>query len=83
MHGVRRDAAVWKVLPNLIAQPIINTRYLRESLGLTKAQAERAIKTLVEHGIVTVRSGKKRDAVYEHRGILDVLDDYAASLRRG
>ena len=83
MQGVRRDAAVWKVLPSLIAQPIINTRYLRESLGLTKAQAERAVKTLAERGIVTARSSKKRDVVYEHRGILNVLDKYAASLRRG
>ncbi len=83
MQGVRRDAAAWRVLPNLIAQPIINTRYLQESLDFTKSQAERAVKTLTERGIVTVRSGKRRDAVYEHRGILDVLDDYAASLRRG
>ena len=82
MQGVRRDAAAWKVLPNLIAQPIINTRYLRESLGLTKAQAERAIRTLAERGIVMARSGKRRDVVYEHRGILDVLDEYAAALRK-
>jgi len=83
LYGVRSDAAVWRVLPNLIAQPIINTRYLQKTLGLSKPQAERAIKTLTERGVVVARTGKQRNVVYEHRGILDVLDEYAAGLRRG
>ena len=83
LRGVRSDAAVWRVLPNLIAQPIINTRYLQQVVGLSKPQAERAIKTLSERGVVVARTGKQRSVVYEHRGILDVLDDYAAGLRRG
>lgn len=83
LRGVRSDAAVWRVLPNLIAQPIINTRYLQQVVGLSKPQAERAIKTLSECGVVVARTGKQRSVVYEHRGILDVLDDYAAGLRRG
>ena len=61
------------VLPNLIAQPIINTRYLQQVVGLSKPQAERAIKTLSERGVVVARTGKQRSVVYEHRGILDVL----------
>ena len=83
LRGVRSDAAVWRVLPNLIAQPIINTRYLQRTVGLSKPQAERAIKTLSERGVVMARTGKQRSVVYEHRGILDVLDEYAAGLRRG
>ena len=83
LHGVRRDAAVWKVLPYLVAQPIINSNYLRTVVGLTKSQAERALKTLAQAGVLTARSNAKRDVVWEHRGMLDVLDDYAASLRRG
>ena len=83
LRGVRSDAAVWRVLPNLIAQPIINTRYLQQVVGLSKPQAERAIKTLSERGVVVARTGKQRSVVYEHSGILDVLDDYAAGLRRG
>lgn len=83
LQGVRKDAAVWKVLPALIAQPIINTRYLQDSLALTKSQSERAIKTLADTGILTPRPGKQRNIVYEHRPILDILDSYAANLRRG
>lgn len=83
LQGVRSDAAVWRVLPNLIAQPIINTRYLQKAVGLSKPQAERAIKTLSERGVVVERTGRQRSVAYEHRGILDVLDEYAAGLRRG
>ncbi len=83
LHGIRRDAAVWKVLPHLIAQPIINTRYLQDAVGLSKSQAERAVGVLAERGVLTQRSGRQRSVVWEHRGILDVLDDYAVGLRRG
>lgn len=83
LQGVRSDAAVWRVLPNLIAQPIINTKYLQKTVELSKPQAERAIKTLNDRGVVAARTGKQRNVVYEHRGILDVLDEYAAGLRRG
>ena len=83
LQGVRSDAAVWRMLPNLIAQPIINTRYLQKAVGLSKPQAERAIKTLSERGVVMERTGRQRSVAYEHRGILDVLDEYAAGLGRG
>ncbi|MEE1295982.1 MAG: Fic family protein [Bifidobacterium sp.] len=79
---VRRDAAVWRVIPHLIAQPILNTAYLQREIGLSKSQAERAVKALVEAGALTPRNSAKRNIVWEHRGILDVLDAYAASLRR-
>jgi Fic family protein len=83
LNGVRSDSPAWKVLPHLVAQPVVNTRYLRENAGMSKPQAERAIKQLGELGILTPRSGKQRNVLWEHRGILDVLDEYAAGLRRG
>lgn len=82
LRGVRADAAAWQVLPHLVAQPIINTRYLQDELGLSKPRAERAVATLADRGVLVARSGGRRNVVWEHRGILDVLDDYAAGLRR-
>lgn len=79
---MRRDAAVWRVVPHLAAQPIINSQYLQSAVGLTKPQAERALKTLARVGALTARNSAKRNVVWEHRGILDVLDAYAAGLRR-
>ncbi|MBW3091477.1 MarR family transcriptional regulator [Bifidobacterium sp. 82T10] len=70
-------------MPQLIAQPIVTTEYLCDSLGLSKPQAERAVKRLEEAGVLTRRGGARRNVIWEHRRILDVLDEYAAGLRRG
>ncbi|KAB8286807.1 filamentation induced by cAMP protein fic [Bifidobacterium ramosum] len=83
LRGVRSDSPVWRIVPQLIAQPIVTTAYLCDSLGLSKPQAERAVKRLEEAGVLTRRGGARRNVIWEHRGILDVLDEYAAGLRRG
>lgn len=82
LRGARSDSPVWRVIPQLIAQPIITTKYLCDSLGLSKPQAERTVKRLAEAGVLTARTGRQRSIVWEHRGILDVLDEYAERLRR-
>lgn len=74
LNGVRSDSPAWKVLPHLIAQQVVNTRYLREGVDMGKPQAERAIKQLAELGILAPRSGKQRNVLWEYRGILDVLE---------
>jgi Fic family protein len=82
LQGIRRDAAVWKVVPYLAMQPILTTEYLHTTIGLSSSQARRALQTLEQRGIVTARKRSGRAVVWEHRGILDVLDAYAESLRR-
>ena len=42
----------------------------------------RALDALTERGVLVERSGKRRNRVWEHRGILAVLDDYAEQIRR-
>ena len=82
LRGVRSDAAVWRVLPNLIAQPIINTRYLQQVVGLSKPQAERAIKTLSERGVVVARTGKQRSVVLLQSLKMPMLKGYVYSVGR-
>lgn len=82
LQGTRSDSPVWRVLPQLIEQPIVTTKYLCESLGLSKSQSERAVKRMENAGVLTARNGRQRNVIWEHRGILDVLDTYAAGLRR-
>lgn len=82
LHGVRKDAAVWKVLPLLIEQPIINREYLIRKIGLSPMSARRAIDTLAKRGIVVQTMGGRRNAVWEHKGILSVLDEYGTQYRR-
>lgn len=82
MQGLRADAAAWKVLPALVGQPAVNTAYLVETLGLGEMAALRAVDALTERGVLTETTGKARGRAWQHRGIFDVLDAYAADLRR-
>lgn len=82
LKGIRHDAAAWNVLPVLIEQPIINQEYVISHLGMTPMTARRAIGTLTDRGVLTQIKGGRRNTVWAHRGILHVLDEYAAQLRR-
>jgi Fic family protein len=82
LTGVRADAAAHRVIPHLVGQPVISVGYVRDALTLTERGAFRAIDTLRERGILEERTGRSRGRVYQHPGILAVLDEYAESLRR-
>lgn len=80
--GLRSSAAAWKILPRLISQPVINARYLKEQLGLGDAAIHRALSVLTERGVLVEKSGRSRNRIWQHDGVLKVLDEYAKSLRR-
>ncbi|WP_394553065.1 Fic family protein [Agromyces sp. MMS24-JH15] len=82
MKGIRADAAAWRVLPHLVGQPAVNTKYLMTRLGLGEMAALRALGALTEHEVLTETTGRGRNRVWQHRGILGVLDAYAAEIRR-
>lgn len=82
LEGVRSHAAVWAILPKLIGQPVINARYLKAELGLDPSTTQRSLDLLVARGILAERTGLRRNRVWQHEGILQVLDDYAAANRR-
>ena len=83
LTGVRAHASAWRVLPRLVGQPIVNARYLKGELGLNDVTAKRTLDLLTERGVLTERTGLRRNRVWQHSGILDVLDDYANGIRRG
>ena len=82
LSGVRPQALAWTVLPQLIAHPVIDAKFLTGALGLNNTAAQRALRTLAEAGVLEERSGKRRNRAWQHRGILTVLDDYAEQIRR-
>jgi Fic family protein len=79
---VRSQSAAWRILPRLIGQPIVNVRYLARDLELSDLTVARGLETLTERGVLVERTGKARNRVWQHPGILNVLDEYAASIRR-
>lgn len=80
---LRPQAVGWRVLPQLVAQPVLNARYLTDRFEMSAPTAQRALAQLTDAGVLTERTGLKRNRVWQHTGILTVLDAYAASLRRG
>lgn len=80
LTGVRSDATAHRVLPLLIAQPVITTGYLVGALGLNEVAAKRAIDTLVERQVLVETSGRRRGRTWAQTGVLAALDAYA---RRG
>ena len=82
LKGLRSDAAAWKILPALVGQPAMNTKYLMGTLGLGEMGALRALDTLTDRGVLTESTGQRRNRVWQHRGIFDVLDGYSEKIRR-
>lgn len=82
LAGLRSDAASWNVLPHLVENPVINAPLLINKLGMNDVTAQRALEQLVSRGVLAERTGLRRNRVYQHDGILAVLDVYAQQLRR-
>jgi len=82
LTGIRSDAAVWRILPALVAQPVIKAKHLTETLGLGEMAASRALNLLTERGVLREVTGQRRNRIFEHGGVLRVLDDYARGIRR-
>jgi Fic family protein len=82
MAGVRSSSLAWHVIPHLVANPVMNARLLIDRFGMRQDGAQRALATLTELAVVEERTGMRRNRVWQHPGILAVLDNYAAGLRR-
>ena len=83
LTGLRSQAVAWHVLPLLVGQPVVNSRYLTRELGVHEATVKRTLDSLVERGVLVERTGYRRNRIWQHLGILDVLDGYAETIRRG
>lgn len=82
LEGVRSNALAWTVVPRLVGQPVINAKYLKRTLGMSDMTVQRTVDLLVDREVLVERTGLRRNRVWQHSGILTVLDDYAKSIRR-
>ncbi|WP_253272564.1 Fic family protein [Arsenicicoccus sp. oral taxon 190] len=82
LHGLRPQAAAWRVIPHLVAHPVLNANLLTTTLGLNQMAAQRALAQLADAGVLQERTGKQRNRVWQHPGIIEVLDVYSQQLRR-
>lgn len=82
LAGLRPQAAAWTVLPHLVAHPVISSSFLTGSMGMSAVTAQRALAQLTEAGVLVERTGQRRNRVWQHDGVLGVLDLFAQGIRR-
>lgn len=73
----RRDAAVWRVLDRLAAQPVVNAAVLQEDLGLDYRRAKRATDQLEAAGILVAKDKHRMGRLWRAPELLDALDAFA------
>lgn len=71
-----------ELVPILVGQPVVNTKFDKEHFGINGAAASRALSVLAEKGILKEASGNSCNRIWQHNGILEVLNGYAAQVRR-
>lgn len=79
----RADSAAWPLNDLLISQPIVNTAYVSEHLGVSKMAAQTAIDRLVTSGVLVESTKKIRGRVWQAPTIIALLDEFGESIRRG
>ncbi|GAB3302780.1 Fic family protein [Pseudoclavibacter terrae] len=82
LAGVRPQATGLRLLPLLVGQPIVDSAFVQRALAVDAVTANRALSLLTERGVLTELTGRRRGKVWQHSGILDALEDFAAGVGR-
>lgn len=82
LANIRKDAAGWRVLPHLIAHPVVNAAAVKRLLATNDTTAQRALTQLCDAGILEERTGKQRARIWQNTVILNILDAYAQTIHR-
>jgi hypothetical protein len=61
---------------------VVNTTYVQEKLSMNAMSAVRALAQLTDAGILTETTGLRRNRVWQQSEILNILDEYARSIKR-
>lgn len=73
----RSDSVVWKTADLLLRQPAIDWQLLQRELRVTPLAGYRAIDRLVEAGVLTEVSGRRRNKAWVAPQVLAALDGFA------
>jgi len=79
----RSDSSAWRLLDVIVEQPVVNSEYVRRTLGLSAQGAFNALEVLTGAGVLTQNSRDKRNQLWQAQGVLDAMDAFAErALRR-
>ncbi len=78
--GPRRGSAADRILPFLIAQPVLTAGDVETLLGVSRQAAAQAVRQLLDAGVVTQVGGGQRRRLFEAPEVFAVLTDYERGL---
>lgn len=79
----RRDSVVWRILPQLIAQPAVTVAWVGVRGAVSQPAAQRASDQMVQAGVLTPVNSHRRNRVWIAAEITQAMDDVmSAALRR-
>lgn len=78
----RRGAAAWALADVLTTQPVVDTRFVAATLGVSTANAQLAIDRLVDDGVLAQIGNGSRDRVWQAGEVLAAMDRFAGRSHR-
>lgn len=75
--NLRSDARARELMEVLLRQPVIDGASAAQALGMSASNAARAIRPLVEAGILTEFTGYRRNRMWCATDITEALDEFA------
>lgn len=78
----RKGSSARRLLPVLIAAPVVTAKSVATELGVTPPAAYSAIKTLMREGVLTEYPGSRRSQMYVATDVLNIYETYSAQTRR-
>ncbi len=72
----RKDALVWKMLDDLISQPVIDVEYIKNKHQANDQSVRNNIELLIKSGIISQMGNNKRDVTYECKEVLAIIDNF-------
>jgi Fic family protein len=81
--GKRLPPTAVELVELIFVKPVLNTRVVQEYLKVTFPAAQKAIKALMEEGILAEITGGKRNKAYAAKKILEILEEETPSPTEG
>jgi hypothetical protein len=72
----RNDAYVWKMIDEIISQPVINVSYFKSKYNWNDQAVRNNIDILIKNEVLKKSNDYKRNVIYECQEILSILDKF-------
>lgn len=79
LNAERKGSAAHRLPGLLVEQPVVNTVYVAEHLGITDRAARTMLETACERGILSRMGNAKRGVLYQADALIDILEEVSST----